>query len=345
MSLLWKGSRNNCSRRVMEHGRLFHELIPNGIYILIVIFLVLSETIEYTLSFKGTIYSLNKGQQYSPERPIKFNDDKSAIWIDSLGDGKVHGTIKYSTRGDDEKQMKLIWSRFLSALIVKGFVFETSEEPSLSWFTPNSEVTRASISVSLQIELLPENQNLQNNDMLDIYTLFKDMRSNKTLIAMASYMKNDEKLSKNIGGFIWYWIEFNRMYKCLNQKTERENIINYICRLTNKATDLLTVRNKQLFKALSNSQLELYTKQGKITSVSTELQNAIHSQNNQDVVKWAALCVYALRNELFHENKRRFTDFVGLGCFLRDLIYAPLITTYKETKKIDIGLCPTKFNP
>ena len=36
---------------------------------------------------------------------------------------------------------------------------------------------------------------------------------------------------------------------------------------------------------------------------------------------------------------------VTLGCFLCDLIYAPLITTYKETKKNDIGLCPTKFNP
>ena len=300
--------------------------------------IVMCVEIEFSLSFEGSIYGLSKLQRYFLEKAASLTDGESTICIRAIENGEVAGSIKFcTTYGKEEEKSQSIWARLWEAMLLKGFIFEQSKKPCLTWITREGEWQQRISAKYTIMSPRPKPVQLHKDDMLDTDILLKELQTDNDLVIMACEMKKNEKLSKDIGNFIWYWMEFNRTYGVLST-SEREGIKCYVKRLSNYSIDILFDRNRNLFAALSTKQLKLCSRSGCIF-VSTELHHAINNHSKKDAVMWAALCVYALRNKLFHTNRLSFQDIVGVTCFIRDLIHVQLIVKYKKSKNIDIGLC------
>ena len=289
----------------------------------------MADIIEYTLSFTGRIYSLGKTRQYLIESEIKFTNSNSTVCIRPIEDGKISGYIRCSANKHGEAKVEQRYGRFCDAFLLKGFLFEQSCEPQLtSLCSDGKALSRIQNTIKSSYTIKVQQGTPLESDLCDTDQLFKEMEANCGLIEMACDIKNMEKVSRDIGNFYWYWSEFNRRYNLNNTSGERRGIQKYVSHLT--STALLFQRNHALFNVLANSNLAL--DRGKKRDVSARLQTAINDQDKMETVKWAALCVYALRNELFHENKPPSHDISKLISFLRDLIYEKLLAQYPNMK-------------
>lgn len=288
-----------------------------------------ADIIEYMLSFTGRIYSLGKTRQYHIESEIKFTNSDSTVCIRPIKDGKISGYIRCSANKHGEAKVEQQYGRFCDASLLNGFLFEQSCEPQLTFLGSDGEaLSRIQNTKKSSYAIKVQQGTPLESDLCDVDQLFKDMETNNDLIEMACNIKNKEKVLRDIGNFYWYWSEFNRRYNLNNKFGERKGIQKYVSHLTNIA--LLFQRNCALFNVLANSNLVLA--RGKERDVSARLQTAMNDQDKMEAVKWAALCVYALRNELFHENKSPSQDISKLISFLRDLIYEKLLAQYANMK-------------
>ena len=105
--------------------------------------------------------------------------------------------------------------------------------------------------------------------------------------------------------FIMLWISFNALYGYYAKKNNKErdgdvkqidNLLNNFPSKRNNMLGDLVNRHTDKIDELSNANLiSLYGK-----NRSADLKNALKAQNNREILKKTALCIYAVRNDLFH---------------------------------------------
>ena len=275
---------------------------------------------EYTLSFEGSIYNAKRNQKYIAEGTVQLDDEGSVACIRNVDDGCVAGYVRCYAKDGDESKVESLKSQLFGAMRLKGLVFKESREPQLTWITGDGiQCARVMKEFDIQYSIKARTTTLHKDDVCDINKLLKEIRTDKELEEFATELLDKEQYRIEEGVFARNWIEFNKKYGHANSP-EQSRIKCYITRL--QCPDILFHRNKQLFDILAKSKLTL--KNG--TNVSNGLKNSMSKNDTRGSVEWAALCVYSLRNELFHENMLRFGDVPQLIDFLRDLIYAGQIT-------------------
>ncbi|HIH96378.1 MAG TPA: hypothetical protein HA348_02615 [Thermoplasmata archaeon] len=107
--------------------------------------------------------------------------------------------------------------------------------------------------------------------------------------------------------FIMFWISFNALYgynaKKNNVKVKDETQINILLNnfpnKQNKKTVVdLVNRHGDEIDELSNANLISWNGKNR----SEDLKKALNAQHNRNILKKTALCIYAVRNDLFHSG-------------------------------------------
>ena len=274
---------------------------------------------QYTLTFEGSIYNARRNQKYITKGTIQLDDEGSVACIKNVGDGCVVGYVRCCAEDGDESKVESLESQLFGAMRLKGLVFKESRKPELTWVTGDGrQCARVVQGVNSQYSIEARTTTLYKDDVCDINKLLKEIRADKELEEFAIELLDKEQYRIEEGVFARNWIEFNKKYGHASS-SEQSRIECHIMRL--QRPDILFHRNKKLFNILAGKQFIL--KNG--INVSDELNNSMNKNDARDSVKWAALCVYSLRNELFHKNILKFEGVPQLIDFLRDLIYAEQI--------------------
>jgi len=165
-------------------------------------------------------------------------------------------------------------------------------------------------------------QRIEKQNESDIYRITKWFR------------RGMDKREEDKDKFIMFWISFNVLYGYYAKKNNEErdnakknneerdinvkqinNLLNNFPSKRNKMLDVLVNRHRAEIDELSNASL--ITLHGKNRSV--DLKNALKAQHNREILKKTALCIYAVRNDLFHGGN--FTSLIS-SCtlILQDMI-------------------------
>ena len=297
----------------------------------------MSKLLHYTLSFEGTLYSLDRKRKYSFESTAALDNGRSIVCLRDISGGKIAGYIKFDASYDERnKSTDTLMSEFNDVLALKGMILEMKKEPELHWITPESKTkaisnTRGSASsIDVLIKIISAETLAQANN------LFNRINSEQELSEMACTLRKIQEIPIDAGSFLIHWTQFNKKYDQSSQ-THRRNgsewkrIEAHVNDFSDMQIAVIHDRNKPLFALLVQSGIFNKKRQA---DESKELALAINKRNKTEIVVRAVSCVYALRNDLVHELVFKFCDPSVLINFVRDLIYLKLVA---DNERLALG--------
>jgi len=297
----------------------------------------MSEQLEWIYPFKTIIYSRDELHRNRLSSAITIKDKNSVICLRNIDNDEVTGYLKFTvdpsidSMNEIENTAKSLFTKFENSILLKGLVLKKTQFGKLKCMNCQGRTFRVSSITTIKYNIEGKTKTISENERQQIDKFFNEIESDQKLLEMANDVGGQEKIRKDIGNFVWYWISFNRIYNP-NQIRDNEwtQIKNYIDNLSAAKINSLINRNNALFTLLSKSNIERITQRGTKIDVSNELENAIKNGNKKDIIKKSIDCVYQLRNELFHYGRLNFQDLPRLTNFVFDLVYLDQIIQYGE---------------
>lgn len=116
------------------------------------------------------------------------------------------------------------------------------------------------------------------------------------------WLKKGYALSEPVDQFLMYWISFNVLYGFFSDWGKQTNRVSINNLLNNHPKDRETVtsllsKHSEIIEALANSNLTDWYEQ---TSYGRKLQESLDTNDYRDQLKKTALCLYVVRNQIFH---------------------------------------------
>ena len=298
----------------------------------------MSKLLHYTLSFEGTLYSLDRKRKYSFESTAALDNGRSIVCLRDISGGKIAGYIKFDASYDERnKSTDTLMSEFNDVLALKGMILEMKKEPELHWITPEGKTMKTisnTQSLAYSIDVLIKT--ISAETLAQANNLFNRINSEQELSEMACTLRKIQEIPIDAGSFLIHWTQFNKKYDQSSQ-THRRNgsewkrIEAHVNDFSDMQIAVIHDRNKPLFALLVQSGI--FNKKRQVNE-SKELALAINKRNKTEIVVRAVSCVYALRNDLVHELVFKFCDPSVLINFVRDLIYLKLVA---DNERLALG--------
>ena len=281
----------------------------------------MSDPNHYTLSLEGTLFFRKDRQRISPVSPIKFDFNGVIACIRSIDkDGNIAGYMKYDSQEDDaDMQPESLWEQFQKAIALGGLELDLSRAPELRWVTPNGKKMKRISNTWKFSYLRKEPASMIPSEQLQrIENIFKKLPGDEDLRNMGDDLVDEKKIGKDAADFFFYWVQFNKKYRDCCKSKEYICIKTYIDNLSSKGNILKLIhdRHKSLFDTLANANI---TSRDKKWHYSDDLNKAMGSKTDTEIVKLAAMCVYELRNRFFHKGAFNFRDIAMASIFIHEL--------------------------
>ncbi|MCK4456287.1 MAG: hypothetical protein KAW39_00950 [Thermoplasmata archaeon] len=151
------------------------------------------------------------------------------------------------------------------------------------------------------------------------------------------WLKKGHSLSDPVDQFLMYWISFNVLYGLLSDRgkqTDRVSINELLNGHPREKESITHILNKhgETVDILAGAELTDWHER---TSYSEKLQESLKTDNYRDQLKKVALCLYVVRNQVFHGGRGLLEarDFyIGCSSLLFDLLRTT-ITSYAENPR------------
>ena len=238
-------------------------------------------------------------------------------------DGKIAGYIKYDSQKDDaDMKSESLWKQFQKTIMLGGLELDLSRAPELRWVTPNGQEMKQ-ISSTWDISHLfnnPVSSMIPSEQLQRIKNIFNKLPGDDDLRNMGNDLVDEKKIGKDAADFFFYWVQFNKKYRDCCKSKEYICIETYIDNLDSKGNVLKLIhdRHKPLFDTLANANI---TSSDKKRHHSDDLNKAMGSKTDTEIVKLAAMCVYGLRNRFFHNGAFNFRDVAKASIFIHELTH------------------------
>ncbi len=283
---------------------------------------------EYQWLFDGFILT-EKGEYRSIDKSYTLNFGKDAtLTIKQKKDNKVSGNFKISFSHNElsfevaEEKRKQRFEQISSILSIKKLRtdFKWGEiEP----LVPKSGKFHTTFDFHIKGHVItPHAPILSDNEVHSVEDIYSKVSANKQKGILEYILKiNNIETKRDVEQFFYQWVSFNIIY---NKLASTDNNKTGIKHFSQKYPD-----NDQLKRILTNHE-KLVKKLAKENwkdrseNLSNELRNAFRQKNERDVWKYTLLCMYQIRNELFHQGKEYHNlkpiielmkDVVSIGFF------------------------------
>ena len=294
---------------------------------------------EWVLPINAILYSRDSLHRIKLEEPLTIKDNcvagcESVICIRSTEEDKIGGSVTFKvndnilTINKIEDKGKTISNILLNSLILKGYVCQElsyGEPKCINCVKGKRWITSKDIGSSYRI--VGQTYTIPKKDFSDIQNISKNL-TNGELTELSDCFKGNRKQSSSflIGEFISLWIEFNELYNPSNDNgDEMEHATKYLKgdKFAKECDHkILYERNETVIGTLS--KLDLLNRNGE-TNLSQTLHRSLSKPepNHCKIICNAIICVYAIRNVIFHTNKSPsdFSAWKGLNNFLFDIVH------------------------
>ena len=260
----------------------------------------MSEQLEWVYPFKTILYSRDGLRRNRLSSAITIKDKNSVICLRNIDSDEVGGYLKFTvdssidSMNEIENIAKSLFTKFENSILLKSLILKKTQFEELKCINCQDRTFRVSSTTTIRYNIEGETKTISENERQQINKFFNEIESNPKLSEMISDVKDQEKIRKDIGNFVWYWISFNKIYNP-NQIRNNEwaQIENYIDSFSTVKINSLFNRNNILFTLLSQSNIIRNTRGGRRTiNISNELENIIQNGNKKDIVKKSIDCVY-----------------------------------------------------
>lgn len=158
------------------------------------------------------------------------------------------------------------------------------------------------------------------SQVTDFENLFQKLNNNqrKDFLLNLLHLSNIST-KRSSEDFFYKWMTFNAIFRemSISNTSEIEDLKNFanICPNTSVLNKII----KRYDSTINKLSQESFTNRNGTINYSSELREAITQSNNRDIWTYTILCIYIIRNDLFHEGKE-FTDLKAVNKILKDLV-------------------------
>ncbi|MFQ6061252.1 MAG: hypothetical protein ACE5KV_08200 [Thermoplasmata archaeon] len=145
------------------------------------------------------------------------------------------------------------------------------------------------------------------------------------------WLKKGHSLSDPVDRFLMYWISFNVLYGLFSdrgKRTDRRSINELLNGHPREKEDIAHIldRHGGIVDILAGAGLTDWHER---TSYSERLRESLKTDNYRDQLKKVALCLYVVRNQIFHGGRGLLEDrdfYVGCSLLLFDLVRISVVS-------------------
>ena len=255
---------------------------------------------SFILTDKGKYRSINKS--YS----LNFGKD-TTLTIKQKRDNEVSGNLKISFKHHElsfdaaEEKRKQVFEQISSILSIKklrtDFDWGVIEHvfPKKGKFHLTTRLgTKAHV-------ITPHAPILSDDEVNSIEDVYSKVSKNKQKGILEYILKiNNIKTNRDVEQFFYQWVSFNIIYSDLSGEANNKLGINQFSQkypIDDQLKDTLS-KHKKLIEEFTKTKWK-----DKKEDLSKKLKESISQNNDREVWKYTLLCVYQIRNKLFHCGK------------------------------------------
>lgn len=290
--------------------------------------------------FEGTILINNDpGQRGKLDQQYTISLGNYKLHVESTSETKISGYYEFSFQSDDlsvnqaEEEAKNIekeiFQTFFQLVDLKNIQFEIKwGELKAIGFTEGTKFT-VSKSFSANSIICGPSAPISKDQVQYFEYLFKklDTDPRKGFLLNLLHLTN-LNTSRPSEDFFYKWVAFNQIFRELGSgnQTEVDDLKNFskICPDNSELSTIFKNHDAVIAKLSSES----LTNRSGTENYSKRLATSISQSNNRDVWLYTILCIYVIRNNLFHEGKE-LSYLKDVNKILKDIVRVGILFLLK----------------
>lgn len=276
---------------------------------------------------------------YQLQEDIEYQDEKLALNLKPLPGNKIEGVLLFqivapeADQGEAEHQGQLLLQRFLR----EGFLAFTGKNLEIQYgpieFVNTKEFRGKVVMIDdrkfLTIFLLREMKVNEIHKTGELLIRIDHDPDSKALKRCLEWLRKGEDAPEAVDRFIMYWVAFNIVYGLIGRKSDA-TLISELLNTRYKSENLSNILNSYDSTIWKLTSLELKS-WNRRRDFSHELEVALESRDDRMKIAKVGLCLYTIRNQLFHAGLVPIQDRVFmdncvslLKAIIRDVLISKL---------------------
>ena len=286
---------------------------------------------KWRKEFKGSILlNDDPSQRGKFDQKFSISLGNYSLEIESTSETGISGYYEFSFYSNDlsvnqaeaeaNRIEKEIFEVFFNLTDLENIQFEIKwGELKAIDFQEGTKFT-VSKSVSIGAIICGPSIPISKSQVTDFENLFQKLNNNQRKDFLLNLLHLSNISTKRASeDFFYKWMTFNAIFRelSISNTSEVEDLKNF----ANTCPDISVINKiiKRHDSTINKLSQESFTNRRGTENYSSELREAITRSNDRGIWTYTILCIYIIRNELFHEG-REFTDLKAVNRILKDIV-------------------------